>query len=101
VTLFYSQFDVLRIVIVAPDSDQIFEAARNEQFALPHEAQISSAQKRALPSIKQVGSESVRGLLGPLPVALGYTRARHPDLAYLSRRTPGQGFGINDHDFLV
>src|SRR5438552_3698479 len=98
---FYCQFDVLGIVIAAPDDDQVFDTTGNKQHAVLEKAHISGAQERPLPCIRQVGLESMLRLLHFVPVSLGNAGTCYPNFPYVVGRTLAQGLRINGDDLLV
>ena len=95
--------DVLRIMVAAPDDDQILEPASDEQLAVVEEPEVTGAEVGAgvgLPGLERLplrtgiwpgehGAERRLRLVAAVPVPLGHARPAHPNLADHSRR---QGF---------
>jgi hypothetical protein len=73
--------DVLRVVVDAADNDQVFEASRDEQFAIRKEAEVARA-KEGPAAITERGAKRLLGLFFAPPVALRDAGAGNPDLAY-------------------
>src|SRR5262245_47524835 len=88
-------------MIIAINDNHVFESPGDEEFTILQESQISRAQKWALSRIRQIGMEGAFRVLWLVPIALRNARARYPDLAHFIRRTPGQGFGMDDNNLLT
>ena len=93
-----SQLDVLRVMIDAPDDDEILEAPAEEQLLVLEEAQIAGAQERPVAGVRQPGAESRVGVGRPIPIAGGDPWTANPDLPHLTRPARGQGLGVDDDD---
>ena len=65
---FNSYFNVLWIVVAAPDKDQILEPAGDEQFTTIYESQISGSEEWPLSIISQVRTEGLFRLFRAVPV---------------------------------
>src|SRR3954452_3324668 len=76
---FYCQFDILWIVIAAPNDDHVFEATGNKQHVFLEETHVSSAQERTFPCICQICPERILSLLRFVPIALSNAGASYPD----------------------
>src|SRR6185369_14193042 len=87
------ELDVLRVVVAAPQDDQILDAAGDEQLAPGEEAEVAGAQET--PPF-QGGAEGALRLLVPVPVAGGDARTGHPDLTDPVRRAGPACLGIDD-----
>src|SRR2546421_5506801 len=98
---FYCQFDILWIVIAAPNDDHVFEATGNKQHVFLEETHVSSAQERTFPCICQVCPERILSLLRFVPVALSNAGASYPDFPYFVRHTLGEGLRMNNDDPLI
>src|SRR2546428_1589131 len=100
-TLFDSQFDILGIMVAAPDDNQVLEPTGDEQFIVLKKAQVSSAQKWTFARICQIGVERTLCLFRLLPVALGDAGTADPNLADLIRQALGEGLRIDNDDLLA
>ena len=81
----YCLFDILWVMVAAPDNDQILDTTGNEQFSIMEYAEIGGAKKWAFVCSREVGLEGLPRLYGTVPVPLSYTWTCYPDLSYLIR----------------
>src|SRR5205085_10053626 len=99
--LFYSQFDILWIVVTSSNEDQVFDATSHEQLTILQKSQVAGAQKRPFSGTSQARPERLLRLLSALPVTLRDARPGDPDLAYFDREALDARYLIGDHDFEV
>src|SRR5215467_4544873 len=92
----YRGLYVLRIMILASDDDQVFEAPGNEEVAVANEAEVSRAQEGTVRGITQVSLKGRPGFFGMIVVPRRDAWATHPNLAHATGGATGQGTRIND-----
>jgi hypothetical protein len=100
VTLFHRGLDVLRMMGPGTDNNDVFEAARNEEFAMAEETQIASPQVRPV-ARGQTGPKRLLRFLRLIPIPVSHARSGNPILSDLVRHTLRQVFVIDDEDALV
>src|SRR5579863_8458167 len=98
---FDCQFDILWVVIAAPNDDHVFETTCNKQKAFLEEPHVSRAQERAFSCIRQIGPERMLRLFCFAPVPLSNARASYPHFSYFVRHTFGEGLRIHNDDALI
>ena len=93
------ELDVLRVVIAAADDDQIFEAARDEELAVAHEAEVPRPQIPFV-AITRGGRRLERPLrlVGEPPIASGNDRPSQPDLPDFIGTARDERLGVDDEN---
>jgi hypothetical protein len=89
--------DVLRVVVLAPKDDQLFQSTGHIELTLVEEALVAGAQQRSVHAFG-VEAKGAGGLLGFVQVAGGHRLAGNSDLA---KPSFGQGLasdGVDDVD---
>src|SRR5690606_11574236 len=96
--------DVVRMMVDAADDDDVFEPARDEEFAVLQKAQVTRAQVTAIfVSGCIIADTCAEGgvVFAVSPVALRDARPSQPDFAYASVGQCATGVGVNDREMLV
>ncbi len=94
------ELQVLRIVIAAPQNDQILAPAGDVELALAQETEVARAQERAA-AVRQPGAQLRLARLRASPVSRCHAGSGDPDLADLLRRAGDPGLGIDDQHLLI
>src|SRR5271166_4079709 len=98
-TLLDGQFNFLRIKVAAADNYQILQSTRDEQLSISEESQVSGAQKRPLPGIRQKGATDALAFLRLVPITRRNARTGNPDLAHHIGWASSQCLRIDDDNF--
>src|SRR5260221_5783561 len=100
-TLRHGMLDILRVVIAAPDDDQVLDATCHDELPVVKESEVTSAEERPFPGIAQVRVEGLLSLARLLPISLSDVVPGQPNLADAVRRAAGARLPIDNLDLLV
>src|SRR5690242_21352248 len=87
-------------MIEAANDDQVFQPARDKEFAAIDETQIAGTQEWSFIGTGKTRAECRFCEFRFPPIALSYARSRNPDFTYLAGRTFETGFGVSNDNLL-
>jgi hypothetical protein len=76
------ELDVLWGKVAPADDDEVLQAAGDENLTMVQEPKIPGTQESRFGGTVEAGAEGVATLIRPVPISLGDTLARYPQLAY-------------------
>jgi hypothetical protein len=92
-----AQLEVLRVVLLPPDDDHVFQTTGDNHPAVTEKAEIAGAEERSIAALGEPGAERLGRERRLAPVSMGDARAGDPDLADAVRRAALPRDGVGDH----
>jgi hypothetical protein len=101
VTPFGCLLDILRVMIQATNDDEVFEAARDVEFALVQKSEIACSQEVFILITGKMCIESVSSGFRLVPISAGDALSGNPNLANFARYALSKCLSVNYEHLLL